>query len=126
VQIAGALVLAAGVPRAFDAGDYRVITYGYVLMRLAMVAQWLRAAHADADRRPTLMRYASGVAAVQVGWVIRLVLPDSWSVGTFLVLVVAELLVPLWAERYTMTPWHPHHIAERYGLFTSTLPSTAR
>src|SRR4051812_11293457 len=116
--MAGALVLAAGVPRAFDVGDYRAITYGYVLMRLAMVAQWLRAAHSDADRRPTLVRYAIGVSAVQVGWVVRLALPDSWSVGSFLVLVVAELAVPVWAERYTMTPWHPHHIAERYGLFT--------
>jgi Bacterial low temperature requirement A protein (LtrA) len=42
VQIAIALVLAAGVPRAFDRGDFSVITYGYVIMRLAMVGQWLR------------------------------------------------------------------------------------
>jgi low temperature requirement protein LtrA len=118
MQIAGALVLAAGVPRAFDTGDFRLITYGYVLMRLALVAQWLRAGHADAGRRPTLVRYAIGVAVVQAGWVARLALPDNWLVPAFLVLVVAEILVPIWAERYTMTPWHPHHIAERYGLFT--------
>ena len=31
--------------------------------------------------------------------------------------VVAELLVPAWAERAGITPWHPHHIAERYSLF---------
>src|SRR4051794_37266965 len=36
----------------------------------------------------------------------------------FLLLVVAELAVPVWAERGLMTTWHPHHIAERYGLFT--------
>jgi low temperature requirement protein LtrA len=24
--------------------------------------------------------------------------------------------VPAWAERAGATPWHPHHIAERYGL----------
>ena len=24
----------------------------------------------------------------------------------------------MWAERTTPTTWHPHHIAERYGLFT--------
>ena len=35
----------------------------------------------------------------------------------FLVLVVAELVVPFWAERTGRTTWHPHHIAERYGLF---------
>ncbi len=33
-------------------------------------------------------------------------------------LVAAELAVPLWAEQPAMTNWHPHHIAERYGLFT--------
>ena len=26
--------------------------------------------------------------------------------------------MPVWAERAGATPWHPHHIAERYGLFT--------
>ena len=35
-----------------------------------------------------------------------------------LVLVLAELAVPVVAERRHTTPWHPHHITERYGLFT--------
>jgi low temperature requirement protein LtrA len=43
IQITGALVLAAGVPAAFDRGDFTIVTVGYVIMRLAMVAQWLRA-----------------------------------------------------------------------------------
>jgi low temperature requirement protein LtrA len=34
------------------------------------------------------------------------------------VLLVLELAVPWWAERRFSTTWHPHHIAERYGLFT--------
>jgi low temperature requirement protein LtrA len=29
--------------------------------------------------------------------------------------------VPRWAERTSPTNWHPHHIAERYGLFTIIL-----
>ena len=36
----------------------------------------------------------------------------------FVVFATAELLVPVWAERERQTTWHPHHIAERYGLFT--------
>ncbi|MFF1615032.1 low temperature requirement protein A [Amycolatopsis sp. NPDC058278] len=39
----------------------------------------------------------------------------------FLALVAAELAVPRWAERTRATTWHPHHIAERYGLFTIIL-----
>ncbi|MFF3146383.1 low temperature requirement protein A, partial [Streptomyces sp. NPDC057927] len=65
VQIAGALTLAAGVPRAFESGDYLVITLGYVILRLAMVMQWLRAARADPQRRTTTLRYAVGYALVQ-------------------------------------------------------------
>jgi low temperature requirement protein LtrA len=26
--------------------------------------------------------------------------------------------IAVWAERVRSTAWHPHHIAERYGLFT--------
>jgi low temperature requirement protein LtrA len=120
VQIAGALVLAAGVEPAFDGGDFRVVTAGYVIMRLALVGQWLRAARSDVERRPVALRYAFGVAIVQVAWLLRLALPESLLVAAFLILVVAELAVPIWAERAPGGPttFHPHHIVERYGLFT--------
>ncbi|MEJ2852083.1 MULTISPECIES: low temperature requirement protein A [unclassified Saccharothrix] len=118
VQIAGVLVVAAGVPRAFDRADFTVITVGYVIMRLAMVAQWLRAARSDRERAAGARRYALGITVVQLGWVARLWLPDSVFWVGFLVLVVAELAVPVWAERAGRTTWHPHHISERYGLFT--------
>lgn len=117
VQITGSLVLAAGVPRAFDAGDFSVVTLGYVVMRLALVGQWVRAGRSDAGRRPAAYRYALGVAACQVGWVGLLRAPSGWGMPGFLLIVVAELLVPVWAERSAPTTWHPGHIAERYGLF---------
>ena len=50
VQMVGVVVLALGMPRVFhslDEGhtlDNRVLVAGYVIMRVAMVAQWLRAA----------------------------------------------------------------------------------
>jgi low temperature requirement protein LtrA len=120
VQIAGALVIAAGVGQAFAGDDYRVITAGYVVMRLALVTQWLRAARGDAPRRRTAVRYATGVTALQVLWLLRLVLPGEWQFIAFLLLVMAELAVPVWAERAPGGPttYHPQHIAERYGLFT--------
>jgi low temperature requirement protein LtrA len=118
VQIAGALILAAGVPDAMAGGDFAVITVGYVVMRLAMVAQWLRAAASDPPHRRSCLRFAAGIAALQVGWVLRLLLPEGPGYAGFLVLVVGELAVPIWAERAAPTTWHPRHIAERYGLFT--------
>jgi len=118
VQIAGALILAAGVPDAMDGSDFAVITLGYVVMRLAMVAQWLRAAAADPPHRRSSLRFAAGIALVQLGWVLRLALPEGLGMASFLVLVAAELVIPIWAERAAPTSWHPRHIAERYGLFT--------
>jgi low temperature requirement protein LtrA len=118
VQIAGALILAAGVPEAMDGGDFAVITVGYVVMRLAMVTQWLRAAASDPPHRRSALRYAAGIAVLQVGWVLRLFLPEGRGYAGFLVLAAAELAIPIWAERPAPTTWHPRHIAERYGLFT--------
>jgi low temperature requirement protein LtrA len=118
VQIAGALVLAAGVPRAFADDDWGVVTLGYAIMRVALVTQWLRAARDDPEHRATDIRYAVGVGVCMIGWGLRLLLPDGWAVAAFVVLVAAELLVPVWAERRGATTWHPRHIVERYGLFT--------
>ncbi|MGA4841370.1 low temperature requirement protein A [Streptomyces sp. G45] len=119
IQIAGVLVLAAGVSRAFEDHDFVVVWLGYLIMRLALIAQWLRAAASTtgADRR-TALRYAGGVALCQVGWLGLLVLPEGARAWTFLVMAIAEMAVPTFAEREHTTSWHPHHIAERYGLFT--------
>jgi low temperature requirement protein LtrA len=118
VQMGGVLVLAAGVPSAFEEQNFTAVVIGYLIMRVALVAQWIRAAVEHPDGRTTAIRYAIGISAVQVGWVVRLAFPAEWGWWTFIVLALLELCVPLWAERTGMTTWHPHHIAERYGLFT--------
>lgn len=119
VQIAGVLVLASGISRAFEHHEYLAVWLGYVIMRLAMVAQWLRAAStARGAERTTALRYAGGVLLCQVGWLGLVVLPAPARPWVFLVMVIVELCVPLYAERHHSTAWHPHHIAERYGLFT--------
>jgi low temperature requirement protein LtrA len=118
VQMGGVLVLAAGVPAAFEHENFTAIIVGYLIMRFALVAQWVRAAIEFPAGRKTALRYAFGVAAVQVLWVAWGFLPPQIAVWTFALGAALELAVPLWAERPGMTSWHPHHIAERYGLFT--------
>jgi low temperature requirement protein LtrA len=93
-------------------------TIGYVIMRLALVTQWLRAAAGHEDTRKTALRFALGVSLVQLLWVGRLFLPEPYLWPTLVVLVGVELLIPLWAENAGHTTWHPRHIGERYGLFT--------
>jgi low temperature requirement protein LtrA len=117
VQITGSLVLAAGVPRAFEHGDLRVVIVGYVVLRTALAALWLRAARSDPPRRNTALRFAFGVTACQLCWVGMLWLPAPARLPGIVVLIVAEVAVPVWAQSAGMTPWHPRHIAERYGLF---------
>jgi low temperature requirement protein LtrA len=120
VQIVGVLILAAGVDTAFK-GNFDVMTVGYVVMRIAMVAQWLRAASGDPAGRPVALRYAVGISILQVGWVARLFLPHEAGLVAFYLLAVCEMLLPAWAERAgggAGSPWHPGHISERYGLFT--------
>ena len=118
VQLTGALILAAGVPNAFEHGDWRIAAVGYIVMRLALVAQWTRAAKSDPERAPAARRYAVGVSIAQVAWVAVAFgpTPDQWMVPLFFAMVLVELLIPAWTERVVPTTWHRGHIAERFGL----------
>jgi low temperature requirement protein LtrA len=127
LQMAGVLVLAAGAPAAISSSDYLGVTVGYVIMRTGLVALWLRAGIEYRAGRQTALRYACGVGVLQLLWIVRLVLveanvlPSAAGFPVFACLVALELSVPLWAERAGATTWHPHHIAERYSLFTIIL-----
>ena len=121
VQMGGVLVFAAGIGPAFE-HDLRLVVYGYVVMRVAMVAQWLRAAHAThRQARTAALIYAIGIFVVQALWLLSLLLHGPIATISFVVLIAAEITVPVIAERIGSTPWHPHHITERYGLFTLIL-----
>ena len=124
LQIVGVLILAMGIEPMFhslvegDHVDNAVMVGGYVIMRLALVSQWLRAAKQDPARRQTCMRYAKYLALVQLGWITVLIIEADVLTTVFLILplVVLEMAAPYAAERDARTPWHAHHIAERYGL----------
>jgi len=128
VQMVGVIILALGLPQVFhsvDEGrpvDNSVTVAGYVVMRVAMLFLWLRAARQDPPRRRACQTYAATIGVAQLGWVLLLMLTDS-TVGEFFawgaLLLVIELAGPVIAERRKGgTPWHAHHIEERYGLLT--------
>ena len=120
VNMAGALTMAAGVQPFFQSLDLTLIVIGFVIMRLSMVMQWLRAAFHDPSHRKTALWYAIGIALAQVYWVSLLLgqsgLSDTLFYLCFLLGMLLEVAVPLLAERHGMTTWHRHHIIERYGL----------
>jgi low temperature requirement protein LtrA len=96
------------------------VVVGYLIMRVAMIPLWLRVAREHPDHRRTALRYAAAIAVIQLLWVLRTISLADGAVGwvSFVALALLEMLGPWWAERSGMTPWHRHHIAERYELFT--------
>lgn len=118
-QMGGVLVLAAGIHDVFVDRDAGIVVLGYVIMRLTLVTQWLRAARADRPRRSVALAYARGIVALQVLWCLLLLAPAGAFLPCFVLLAFGEMAVPALAEaRNGQTPWHPEHIGERYGLFT--------
>ncbi len=120
VQLTGALILAAGVPQAFESGDFTVVTIGYLVMRFALVIQWMRAWRGDVLRRKVITRQITGLFIAQAGWVGLLFVPAEYQLIGFLIMCVVEMGVPIYAESGNVNPplFHPEHIVERYGLFT--------
>jgi low temperature requirement protein LtrA len=89
-----------------------------VVMRVALVFLWSQVARHDPARRPAAHTYMATIGTAQAGWIV-LTAADLPVGTTFLVtipLFALELAGPRIAERKADTPWHPHHIAERYGL----------
>lgn len=129
VQMCGVVILALGLPAMFDsvhhheALDSTAMIFGYVIMRIPMVGLWLRAARQDPERAGNAFAHAIAISIAQVGWCLLLLV--DFKIGPELLVAVPvfaiEFAGPTLSERWhggTGSPWHPHHIAERYGLLT--------
>ena len=125
VQMVGVIILALGLPEVFasiDEGptlDNGVVVAGYIVMRVPMAVQWLRASRHDPARRAAHLTYVWTILLAQVGWTVMVFLsvPLATAVVGYALLYAVELSGPAIAERRKGgTPWHPHHIAERYSL----------
>jgi low temperature requirement protein LtrA len=126
VQMIGVLVLAIGLRPMFasiERGqrlDNSIMVLGYVIMRVALVSQWLRAAKQDPPRRRACLTYAITISVAQIGWVALITVQPSGAraIGIWVILLLIEFAGPVLAERKDGgTPWHVHHIVERHSLF---------
>jgi low temperature requirement protein LtrA len=126
LQMLGVCIMGLGVAPFFEsitAGhtpDNKVLVLGYVVMRVALLAQWARVAVQSPQYRQAATTYIVAITIAQIGWVVSAFAPLTltqflvFSLGLF----VVELGGPWIAERRQRTPWNPRHIAERYGLLT--------
>lgn len=124
VQMVGVIVLAIGLPAMFASLEHGhvfdnvVMVFGYVIMRVAMLFNWLRAYIGCPDRRRGIRVYIGTLVVAQIGWVLLAL----GHVGVHAALLCAmglmlvEVAGPAVGERLSPTPWHAHHVAERYSL----------
>lgn len=116
----GALIFAGGTEHIFETLDIQWGILGWCIMRVAMAALWLRAS-TNSEYRTTCRRYAFGILFAQLCWVLLFFFGPSTETGFLLMAVpvyLIEFSVPPFAESAKQTPFHRHHIIERYGLLT--------
>lgn len=119
VIMAGALIFAGGAEYIFKTMDFSYALFGWILMRVGMIALWVRAASGHPDQAVTAYRYAAGIALAQVGWTAMYFATEPGTPTFFAVSALCFLIewaTPVFAESAGGTPYHRHHIIERYGL----------
>lgn len=121
VLLAGALLFAGGVSHISEHLDFGYGLVGWIVMRVGMVGLWLRAARGSDEHRRTALTYAAGIAFAQLCWTALYVFVPAGSPAFFgygMLCFLVEWAVPVVAEKQARTPWHRHHLVERYGLLT--------
>lgn len=127
VQMVGVLVLTYGLPVSFESAAHGespnnlMMVIGYLIMRVPLIALWLRASRQDPAHRRNAISYVVIISAAQVGWLLTAILPlPVMATVIFIVaLVLAEMIAPVLAtRRYGYAPWNAGHIAERFALLT--------
>ncbi len=119
VVIGGALITAAGIAMLVESREIGLVVAGYVVMRGTMIWLWLCVAKGAPEYRKTALRYAGGIAVAQAFWcafALTIGAASPLFLPAFALGVLLELTVPYRAERAGTTPWHRHHMIERYGL----------
>ena len=119
VMMFGALLIAGGTPVFFESLDVRLMAIGYVVIRLASIFLWYRAGKENPEYRKTAQRYVWGQVLLQVCWILFAFLVPIGGIIFFVgfgVGTILELFVPYYASKAKATPWHRHHIIERFGL----------
>lgn len=127
VQMIGVIVLTFGLPTSFDAAGHGespnnlLLVIGYIIMRIPLIALWLRAATQDPAHRNNALSYVIIITVAQVGWLLTAILPlpATMTVLLLIILAFAEMTAPVIATRmYGRTPWNAGHLAERFSLLT--------
>ena len=119
VMMIGIMLVAASIPTIFQGEAIIYGFIGYLILRAAAAVLWLRIKDKSPQLKVTVQRNIIGQIIIQSFWAYIVFMTEPWSM-TFVVLVAiaiaAELFVPWYAGQAKNTPWHRHHVIERFGL----------
>lgn len=118
-MMVGTMFIAASMPGAFKNENMEFTFIGFIIVRMAFTALWVRAWKDNPDHRITAQRYAIGQLLVQAYWAAVVFIPAAGSPTQhtmFVIGIICELFIPWYAEKAEGTSWHKHHILERFGL----------
>lgn len=98
----------------------------YVVLRVLLIWQYVRAGRANPAVAALCRHYAAGYALAAACWVATLAAPAWLRPGVWLVPIACDLLTPVTGRRLMLdSPLNPSHVPERFSLFTVILVGLA-
>ncbi|MGD1909041.1 MAG: low temperature requirement protein A [Leptolyngbyaceae cyanobacterium] len=119
VMMIGIMLVAASIPTIFQGGAIIYGFIGYLFLRSAAAVLWLRIKDKSPQLKVTARRNVIGQIIIQSFWAYIIFMTEPWSMIFFVsvaIAIAAELFLPWYAGQAKNTPWHRHHVIERFGL----------
>ncbi|MGK0269715.1 MAG: low temperature requirement protein LtrA [Cocleimonas sp.] len=119
IMMFGVILIAGSLPGFFESLDIRLMTIGYVVLRLPFIFLWYRVGKTNPEYAKTAKIISGGQIVLQIFWVTLAFLIPFGNTLFFILFglgVIAELMVPYLGYRAKNPPYHKHHIMERFGL----------
>ncbi|MGD9906859.1 MAG: low temperature requirement protein A [Vicinamibacterales bacterium] len=121
LQMLAVIFMAANAEAGLDSESSAGFAAAYAVMRLILVARYLRAGHRP-GARAVARDHAVGIGLAAVVWLASSVLPVPWRYAAWVVALGVDLGTAVLAARHTLrVPPHAAHLPERFGLFTLIL-----
>jgi low temperature requirement protein LtrA len=119
------VVMAINAKGALDGRDSAGFAAAYALMRVLLVAQYVRARQVFEARRLTSV-YIAGFGTAAAIWLVSAVVPAPLRFWLWGVALVVDLATPLFTNHLMAdAPPDAAHLPERFGLFTIILVGEA-
>ena len=121
LQMVAVIFMAANAEQGLDSVSSAGFAAAYSVMRLILVARYVRAASRGGSR--VLARdHAVGFGSAATLWLVSSVAPTPWRYALWMVALALDLGTAVVASRHTLAaPPHASHLPERFGLFTLIL-----